>query len=148
MQRRADRPDLLPDNVFFDSYSDLGYTKITSDDGSVSYQISEPEHLFPMTTNESNGTAVIRALFSPLVQFDAETNEPFNLVADSVVSDDGGLTWTITLKPGFTFHNGEPVTSSSFVNAWNFGAVAANGQQNNSFYANIVGYDVLNPSEG
>ena len=136
------------DNVFFDSYSDLGYTKITSDDGSVSYQISEPEHLFPMTTNESNGTAVIRALFSPLVQFDAETNEPFNLVADSVVSDDGGLTWTITLKPGFTFHNGEPVTSSSFVNAWNFGAVAANGQQNNSFYANIVGYDVLNPSEG
>jgi ABC-type oligopeptide transport system substrate-binding subunit len=136
------------DNVFFDSYSDLGYTKVTSDDGFVSYQVSEPEHLFPTTSNESNGIAVLRSLFAPLVQFDAETNEPFNLQAESVTSADNGKTWTITLKPGFTFHNGEPVTASSFVNAWNYGAVGANGQQNNSFYSNIVGYEALNPSEG
>lgn len=135
-------------NVFFDSYSDLGYTLVTSDDGAVSYQIAEPEHLFPTTSNESNGIAVLRALFSPLVQFDASNNEPFNLVAESVVSEDNGQTWTITLNSGFTFHDGEPVTASSFVDAWNFGAVGANGQQNNSFYANIVGYDELNPSDG
>ncbi|MBT8250303.1 MAG: hypothetical protein KJN81_08565 [Acidimicrobiia bacterium] len=133
-------------NVFFDSYSDLGYTKVTADDGQISYQISEPEHLFPTNTNESNGIAVLRALFSPLVQFDFETNEPFNLVADSITSDDGGVTWTITIGDGWTFHDGEPVTSASFVNAWNYGADGANGQQNNSFYRNIVGYDELNPS--
>ncbi|NND13803.1 MAG: ABC transporter substrate-binding protein, partial [Acidimicrobiia bacterium] len=86
------------------------------------------------------------ALFSPLVQFDFETNEPFNLVADSITSDDGGVTWTITIGDGWTFHDGEPVTSASFVNAWNYGADGANGQQNNSFYRNIVGYDELNPS--
>jgi peptide/nickel transport system substrate-binding protein/oligopeptide transport system substrate-binding protein len=135
------------DNVFFDSYSDLGYTKITSDDGYVSYQVSEPEHLFPTTTNESNGIAVLRSLFSPLVQFDWETAEPFNLVADSISSDDNGQTWTIAIAPGWTFHNGEAVTAASFVNAWNYGAIGANGQQNNSFYSNIVGYDVLNPEE-
>ena len=28
---------------------------------------------------------------------------------------------------------------------WSFGADGANGQQNNSFYSNIVGYDELNP---
>lgn len=134
------------DNVYFDSYSDLGYTEVTSDDGSVSYQISEPEHLFPTTTNESNGVAVLRALFSPLVQFDWVTNEPYNLVAESITSDDGGQTWTIRLKDGWTFHNGEAVTARSFVDAWNYGADGTNAQQNNSFYSNIVGYDELNPS--
>lgn len=134
------------DNVLFDSYSDLGYTDVTSDDGSVSYHITEPEHLFPTTSNEQNGIAVLRALFSGLVQFDWATNEPYNLVADTITSDDGGQTWTITIKDGWTFHDGEPVTAESFVNAWNYGALGANGQQNNSFYANIVGYDELNPS--
>lgn len=135
-------------NVLFDSYSDLGYTDVTSDDGAVSYHITEPEHLFPTTSNEQNGIAVLRALFSGLVQFDWATNEPYNLVADEITSDDGGQTWTITLEPGWTFHNGESVTAESFVNAWNYGALGANGQQNNSFYSNIVGYDELNPSDG
>jgi ABC-type transport system substrate-binding protein len=133
------------DNVFFDSFSDLGYSSVTSDDGSVSYQVAEPEHLFPTNSNESNGIAVLRALFSPLVQFDAETNEPFNLVAESITSTDGGQTWTVAIAPGWTFHNGEPVTAASFVNAWNYGADGANGQQNNSFYRNFVGYPELNP---
>ncbi|MCZ6519487.1 MAG: ABC transporter substrate-binding protein, partial [Actinobacteria bacterium] len=133
------------DNVFYDSFSDLGMTTITSDDGSVSLQITEPEHLFPTTSNESEGIHVLRALFSPLVQFDWETNEPFNLVAESITSTDGGQTWTIVISPGWTFHNGEPVTAASFVNAWNFGADGANGQQNNSFYRNFVGYPELNP---
>jgi ABC-type transport system substrate-binding protein len=88
---------------------------------------------------------VLRALFSPLVQFDWETNEPFNLVAESITSSDGGQTWTVVIAPGWTFHNGEPVTAASFVNAWNFGADGANAQQNNSFYRNFVGYPELNP---
>jgi ABC-type transport system substrate-binding protein len=136
------------DNVFIDSYSDLGYTKVTSDDGAVSTFIVEPEHLFPTTSNESEGIAVLRALFTGLVQFDPETNEPFNANAQSITSDDGGKTWTVVLDPAWTFHNGEPVTADSYINAWNYGADGANGQQNNSFYSNIVGYADLNPDEG
>ncbi len=109
--------------------------------------ITEPEHLTPTTSNESEGIAVLRALFAPLINFDAETGEMYNVVAESVTSADGGVTWTITLNPGFTFHNGEPVTAASFVNAWNYGALGANGQQNNSFYSTIVGYAELNPAE-
>ena len=131
-------------NVYYDSYSDLGVTKVTSDDGFVSVQLSEPEHMFPTTSNESNGIQALRALFTGLVQYDAQTNEMFLANAESITSEDGGVTWTVTLKPGWTFHNGEPVTAESYVNAWNFGANAANGQQNNSFYAGIVGYDELN----
>ena len=134
-------------NVFIDSYGDLGYSKVTSDDGAVSTQITEPEHLTPTTSNESEGIAVLRALFAPLINFDAETGEMYNVMAESVTSADGGLTWTITLNPGFTFHNGEPVTAASFVNAWNYGALGANGQQNNSFYSTIVGYAELTPAE-
>ena len=134
-------------NVFYDSYSDLGVTRITSDDGFVSVQLSEPEHLFPTTSNESNGIQALRALFTGLVQYDPETNEMFLANAESITSTDGGTTWTVTLKPGWTFHDGEPVTAASYVNAWNYGADTANAQQNNSFYAGIAGYDELNPSE-
>jgi ABC-type oligopeptide transport system substrate-binding subunit len=133
------------DNVFFDSYADLGYTKVTADDDLVTLDINEPEHLFPTTTNESEGIQVLRALFTGLVQYDAETNEPFNANAASITSEDGGKTWTIVLNEGWTFHDGEAVTAESYVNAWNYGAYGANGQQNNSFYANIVGYAEINP---
>lgn len=135
------------DNVFIDSYTDLGYSLVTSDDGMVSTGIVEPEHLSPTTSNESEGIAVLRALFAPLINYRADTGEMYNVVAQSVTSSDGGVTWTITLNPGWTFHNGEPVTADSFINAWNFGANGANAQQNNSFYSTIVGYDALNPSE-
>ena len=133
------------DNVYYDSYGDLGVTKVTSDDGFVSVQLSEPEHLFPTNSNESNGIQALRALFTGLVQYDAATNEMFLANAETITSEDGGVTWTVTLKPGWTFHNGEPVTAWSYVNAWNYGAYGANAQQNNWFYAGIVGYPELNP---
>ena len=48
----------------------------------------------PGTPAESNGIQALRALFTGLVQYDAETNEQFNANAESITSDDGGLTWT------------------------------------------------------
>jgi ABC-type oligopeptide transport system substrate-binding subunit len=52
------------------------------------------------------------------------------------------------LKDGWTFHNGEPVTAQSFVDAWNFTAYGPNGQQNNSFFNIFAGYDEVAPAEG
>jgi ABC-type oligopeptide transport system substrate-binding subunit len=132
------------DNVVVDAYGDLGYTVITAADGSVTTYITEPEHLFPTTSNESEGVAVLRAVFKGLVDLDA-SGEVFFANAESITSDDGGQTWTVTLNSGWTFHNGEPVTAASYVNAWNYGAYGPNAQQNNSFYSNIVGYDEINP---
>jgi ABC-type oligopeptide transport system substrate-binding subunit len=136
------------DNVFIDANGDLGYSSITSADGSASTFIIEPEHLFPPTSNESEGVAVNRALFRGLTQLDAKTGSVANMMAESFTSDDGGLTWTIVLKDGWTFHNGEAVTSDSYINAWNYGALSSNAMQNNSFYAKIVGYGDLNPDAG
>jgi ABC-type oligopeptide transport system substrate-binding subunit len=131
-------------NVYYDAFSDLGVTKVTSDDGFVSVQLSEPEHLFPTDSNESNGISVLRALFTGLIQYDSATNELFMAHAESITTEDGGVTWTVTLKPGWTFHNGEPVTAWSYVNAWNYGSNPANVQQNSSAYSGIVGYAEMN----
>jgi ABC-type oligopeptide transport system substrate-binding subunit len=136
------------DGVFIDANGDLGYSSITSADGAASTFIIEPEHLFPPTSNESEGIAVNRALFRGLTQLDAETNSIVNMMAESFTSEDGGLTWTIVLKDGWTFHNGEAVTADSYINAWNYGALGSNAMQNNSHYSKIAGYDDMNPEEG
>lgn len=133
------------DNVYMDSFGNVGYDLITSVDGTVSQDLTNPQSLFPMDANESEGTAVLMGnLFTALVQFDANTGEPYMANAESITSEDGGKTWTVTLREGWTFHNGEPVTAASYVDAWSFGARAALGFQNNGFYKRFVGYDELN----
>jgi ABC-type transport system substrate-binding protein len=132
-------------NVFVDSYGVLGVTAIESTTGEIKTRIIEPRSLFSTDVSESEGVAVLGALFSGLVKVDATTNELFNAHAESITTEDSGKTWTVVLKPGWTFHDGTPVTADSYVRAWNFGADGTNGQQNNNFYGNFVGYDELNP---
>jgi oligopeptide transport system substrate-binding protein len=101
--------------------------------------ISEPEHLIPSNTTESSGSEVLASLFYPLVNFN-EKNEPVTVAADSITPDKANKVWTVKLKPGFTFSNGEPVTSDNYINAWNYGAYGPNGQLASYFYARIDGY--------
>ncbi len=63
--------------VWIDAYNDLGYTLIESIDGNVTQDVSEPEHLFPTNSNESEGISVLRAIYAPLVNFNAKTNEQY-----------------------------------------------------------------------
>jgi ABC-type oligopeptide transport system substrate-binding subunit len=133
------------DNVYMDAYSNVGFSLITADDGIVTSDLTEPASLIPMDANESEGTQVLMGnLFTGLVQFHADTGAAYMANAESVTSDDGGKTWTVVLRDGWTFHNGEPVTAQSYVDAWSFGARSAFGFQNNGFYKKFVGYDELN----
>jgi len=111
----------------------------------VSEGIAEPKHLVPSNTSESEGAAVLDALFTPLVDYDRE-NRPVELAAASISSTDSRV-WTIALKPGWTFHNGEPVTADSYINAWNAGAFGPNAHDSNSFFDKIAGYADLNPAD-
>ena len=94
---------------------------------SVVIAITEPRHLIPSDTVDVSGRQVLSALFQPLVEFDAETN-PVPAAAESVTPDKTARVWTIKLKPGLTFGNGEPVTADSYINAWNYGAYGPNDQ--------------------
>jgi len=112
--------------------------------GSFSLEIGNPENpLLPGNTSETSGGAVMDALFTGLVQYNTETTEAeFTGVAESIESDDN-TTWTVTLKEGWTFHDGSPVTATSFVDAWNYAAYSPNAQGNSYFFANVEGYDDL-----
>jgi peptide/nickel transport system substrate-binding protein/oligopeptide transport system substrate-binding protein len=103
----------------------------------------EPQHLLPTATSESEGSLVLNALFDPLIDYDA-SNKPVESAAESITSSDNKV-WTIKLKAGRTFHNGEAVTSDSFIDSWNYGAYGPNGQDNNYFFEKFVGYGDMQP---
>lgn len=112
----------------------------TNDNGEIVASIQEPERLITTFVNEAQGFAVVHALYKGLVDYDAQTKKPYNVIADSITSSDE-TKWTIKLKSGFTFHNGEPVDADSFIRAWTFGAYGPNAQDNAHFYDRIVGFE-------
>ncbi|WP_036320115.1 peptide ABC transporter substrate-binding protein [Microbacterium indicum] len=67
--------------------------------------------------------------------------------AESVESDDQ-QTWTITLRDGWTFHDGTPVTAQDYVDSWNWAAYGPNVAENSGQLAAIEGFDDLNPADG
>ncbi|HEY9523577.1 MAG TPA: ABC transporter substrate-binding protein [Thermopolyspora sp.] len=114
-------------------------------DDTFSVALTEPDHLTPGNTSSSYSITVLQALFDTLVVIDAQ-GRPQMRAAESVTSDDQ-RTWTIKVRPGQKFHNGEPVTAQSFADAWNAAAYAPNAWTNNYYFANIEGYDALNPED-
>jgi peptide/nickel transport system substrate-binding protein/oligopeptide transport system substrate-binding protein len=84
------------------------------------------------------------ALFSSLTDYDV-SGKLIMLQAKSVTTKNN-VDWTITLKSGWTFHNGDPVTAQSFVDAWNATAYGPNAWPTNAELAEIKGYAALNPT--
>ncbi|MEO3818757.1 ABC transporter substrate-binding protein [Plantactinospora sp. B24E8] len=121
--------------------SDSGDDPTDPGGGTVRIGLVEPQHLLPANTTESAGAQVLAALFTPLVEFDAD-RRPVEVAAESIESTDNVL-WTVRLKQGFTFHNGEPVTADSYLNAWHHAAYGPNGNGGSYFFEKIAGYDDL-----
>lgn len=116
--------------------------------GTYSFVNCEPQHLIPHNDYESCGSQVFEAVWTRLMNFDPTTFAPVPAQADSVAVSSDGLTYTIKIKPDWTFHNGEPVTAQSYVDAWNYTAYGPNGYILNFFFDKIAGYDAMNPSSG
>ncbi|MER6396621.1 ABC transporter substrate-binding protein [Kitasatospora sp. NPDC086009] len=129
------------------STSSKSSDKASSGGGTIAVQLGEPQHgLVPQNTAESEGAEVLGAVFAGLVEYDNKTNEPKLRVAESIESADSKL-WTIKLKDGYTFHNGEKVTAQSFVDAWNWGANQDNAAEGLPFFAKIEGSEDLAPGK-
>lgn len=125
------------------SAGDTG-TDSSASGGSLIYAVGEPDHLTP--GRQTVAFTQVLSLFTSLVTLD-ESNTVTYGQAESVTSDDA-TNWTITLKPDWTFQNGEPVTAQSYVDAWNYTAYGPNAWENSGQLASIVGYADLNPAEG
>ncbi|MDI3193208.1 ABC transporter substrate-binding protein [Pseudarthrobacter sp. AL07] len=101
---------------------------------------SEPQNpLLPANTNETNGGRVINLLFEGLRSYDPD-GKAVNALAESIESPDA-QNWTIKIKPGQKFTNGEAITAKTFVDTWNFAANSTNLQNNSFFFESIAGYE-------
>jgi oligopeptide transport system substrate-binding protein len=107
----------------------------------------EPQNpLIPMDTNEQYGSLTIDNVFANLVDFDDDGGLVYT-AAESVEANEDSSVWTIKLRVGWTFHDGEAVTAESYVNAWNWAANVSNNQKNSSWYEDIEGYADVHPAE-
>lgn len=108
---------------------------------------TEPQNtLIPTNTNELGGSKAVDPMFAQLVGFKGDNAEPYNLMADSITTSDSKV-YDIKLKHGWKFHDGTEVKAKNFVDAWNYGAYAPNGQLNSTFFENIQGYADVHPED-
>jgi len=103
---------------------------------------NEPQNpLLPANTNEVYGGRVVELLFEGLRAYDP-SGKPVNSLAESIESPDA-QNWTIKVKKGSKFTNGEEITAKTFVDSWNFAALSTNLQNNGSFFESVEGYDAV-----
>ncbi|MFE4834897.1 ABC transporter substrate-binding protein [Arthrobacter sp. NPDC056691] len=103
---------------------------------------NEPQNpLIPSNTNEEYGLRIVDLLFEGLRSYDP-SGKPVNALAESVESADA-QNWTIKVKRGAKFTNGEEITAKTFVDTWNFAALSTNVQVNGSFFESIEGFDAV-----
>ncbi|MET9439180.1 ABC transporter substrate-binding protein [Streptomyces sp. NPDC006610] len=121
----------------------------SGDGGAVlSSSWGDPQNpLEPANTNEVQGGKVLDMIFRGLKRYDPGTGEAEDMLAESIETEDS-QTFTVTVKDGWTFSNGEKVTARSFVDAWNYGASLKNNQRNAYFFSYIDGYDKVHPEDG
>ncbi len=112
----------------------------------TSYSVQPQNPLVPTNTNEVGGGNIVDMIFAGLISYKVDGSSE-NEVAESIESDDN-QTWTVKIKDGWKFSDGSPVTASSFVDAWNYGADPKNKQLSSYFFYPIEGTDDIGNTEG
>ncbi|WP_109002817.1 peptide ABC transporter substrate-binding protein [Streptomyces rishiriensis] len=121
----------------------------SGDGGAVlSSSWGDPQNpLEPANTNEVQGGKVLDMIFRSLKKYNPETGAAEDMLAEKIDTTDS-QNFTVTVKDGWTFSNGEKVTAKSFVDAWNYGASLKNNQKNAYFFQYIDGYAQVHPDGG
>jgi ABC-type transport system substrate-binding protein len=106
--------------------------------GELRVYLSEPDSLLPTEASDSESIQVIRLVYRGLTRSNLEGEIELDL-AESIETADN-ITWTITVKQGYTFTNGEPVNADAFLRAWNYAGYGPNAQDNSYFMSRIAGF--------
>jgi len=69
-----------------------------------------PPHLYPPTATDRSSSMIFELVFDKLLAYDDDQNIQPELAEKFDVSKDG-LTYTVTLKKGLKWHDGQPVTA-------------------------------------
>jgi ABC-type oligopeptide transport system substrate-binding subunit len=111
----------------------------TATGGELRAYLSEPDSLIPSAATDSESNQVITEIFRGLTINGPDGGSEL-AVAESIESDDN-ITWTVRLKEGYTFTNGEPVDADAFLRGWNFAAYGPNAQDGAGFFERFVGFE-------
>ncbi len=111
------------------------------------YGTNPQNPLIPTATNEVGGGDPLDNLFSGLVAYNTDGSVS-NEVAESIEPDAAKKVWTVKIKSGQKFTDGEAISAESFVKAWNYGANPKNKQLNNYFFYPIEGTDDIGNTVG
>ncbi|CAM3527837.1 peptide ABC transporter substrate-binding protein [Stackebrandtia soli] len=113
-----------------------------SSNGELRMQLGEPKSLIPPNIGESEGGEIAERVYAGLYSYNNDgTLKP--IIADGEPTSEDSKTWTIKLKEGFTFHNGEPITAETFVKSWNYAVDGTNANVGAYFFSQIAGYNEM-----
>jgi oligopeptide transport system substrate-binding protein len=116
-----------------------------SSSGVVRASWGDPQNpLEPANTNEVQGGKVLDMIFRGLKKYNPKTGAAENMIAQSITTTDS-QNFDIKIKSGWTFSNGQKLTSDSFIDAWNYDSLLKNAQLNASFFSYIDGYADVHP---
>jgi peptide/nickel transport system substrate-binding protein len=107
-------PDVGPTDVGEDRTSGIA---ASGQDGNLRLAMEIPVQLDPAFASSDAEIAILNAIYDYLVDIDAANEIQPRLASSWQISDDG-LTYTFTLFPGATFHDGSPLTAQDVV--WTF----------------------------
>ncbi len=109
--------------------------------GTLTAQLTEPSFLAPASNcYESECGQVLNLVDDPLVSVDLNSGAlKFDGLLQSINTSDNKV-FTIKIKPGKKFQNGEPVNADAFIRAWNYSADPKNEQATTGFLSKIQGY--------
>jgi len=88
----------------------------TRGDWAVIHELSDPEGLNPMVTNDASSSALFNRVYEKLLEQDFETTELYPVLAENrpTISADH-LTYTFSIRKGVTFSDGKPLTANDVV---------------------------------
>jgi oligopeptide transport system substrate-binding protein len=114
---------------------------------SITINGTQPEvGLVPGNTSETGGGNILDHLWTGLITYPPGGGEPENALAESIESPDS-QNYTVKIKKDTKFHDGTEVKAKNFVDAWNYTALATNGQQQASFFSDIEGFAEVHPPD-
>jgi oligopeptide transport system substrate-binding protein len=102
--------------------------------------------LVPGNTSETGGGNILNHLWTGLITYPPGGGAAENALAESIDSTDS-QNYTVKIKKGTKFHDGTEVKAKNFVDAWNYTALATNGQQQSSFFTDIEGFTDVHPED-
>ena len=114
------------------------------EDNVLNVAIREPNSLDPMRIQDPGSVLITRQLYEGLVRWDQEGASVEPAAAERIDVSKDARTFTFSLRPDATFHNGDPVTAQDFAFAFNRIALKRNGADVAYLLELVQGFDEVN----